>query len=155
MYYIIQVAHKHFKAEHQVVGFPEVPQMFQLNGNFCHLSTFRSDSLFFLFSSHALRTHSCVYAFRGMCGQAHGYTNAFTCSWHTLVMLNQDRALWLLCPGMAIFPLSVLSRCLTFDILKSQDIIASGADKRAVFAVHLTSLFKQQINFLWCRHLSQ
>lgn len=46
------------------------------------------------------------------------------------------------------FSLSVLSRCLTFDIMKSQDIVASRADKRAAFTVHLTSLFERQINFL-------
>lgn len=63
--------------------------MFRLNGNFCHLSRFRSDSLFFLFSLH---TFMCIGMCKGTCGQAHSYTNVFICSWQALVMLSQERS---------------------------------------------------------------
>lgn len=88
--------------------------------------------------------------------QAHIHTDVSTYSWHTPQLLQSKKKKKnyfghkvAANHGLEThFSFSVLSRRLTFDIMKSQDIIASRADERAVFTVHLTSLFEQQINFL-------
>lgn len=118
----------------------------------CHLSTFGADSLLFLFSSYALCTLSCGY---GMCTGVWLSTYSHKCI-HVFLSYSGyskqrkehfgHKAAAGCAPAMQSLP-SVLSRCLTFDILQSQAITASRADKRAVFTAHFTSLFKWQMDF--------
>lgn len=70
-YDISQVTNEHFEAESQAVGFPDVSAKWEFS---CHLSTFGSDSFFFLFCSYVLCTLSCVYA----CTRVHLHSHKCT-----------------------------------------------------------------------------
>lgn len=159
-YDFIQVTHVRFKAESQAVGFLEVLQVFWLNGNFLVICQRVSASLpASHMSSVGFHAYRCICA--SAHAQAHIHTEVSIYSWHRAQLLQSKKKKYFghkvaADHGLEMhFSLSVLSRCLTFDIMKSQDIVASRADKRAAFTVHLTSLFERQINFLWCRRLSQ
>ena len=127
--------------------------MFQLNGNFLvicwHLdlthSSFSSSHMHYAQFHAYMHVHGCMWPSTHLYKCIHVFL-AYS-GYSKLRKEHVGHEVAADCSGNAIFSLSVLSRCLPFDILKSQDIIASRADKRAVFTVHLTSLFKRQIDF--------
>lgn len=88
---LYQVTNEHFKAESQAVGFPEVLWMFQLNGNFL------------VICRHLDLTHSSFSSPHMHCALFHVYmpaqrfiyvhTNVPIYSWHTLVILSQEKSI--------------------------------------------------------------
>lgn len=87
---LYQVTNEHFEAENQAVGFPEVLWMFQLNGNFLvicqHLDLTHSS-----FSSH-MHCAPC-HVYMPAQGLIYSHTNVPVYSWHTVVILSQEKSL--------------------------------------------------------------
>lgn len=90
-YDISQVTNEHFEAESQAVGFPVVLRMFQLNGNFLvicrHLdlthSSFSSPHMYYAPFHVYMPAHGFIYI----------HTNVPLYSWHTLVILSQEKSI--------------------------------------------------------------